>query len=77
MGRKGPKRPIKGGYMRILFSMAAALMLALTAAPVRAQEFPTKPISLIVPYTAGGPYDILARFMSEALRKKDNVATIV
>jgi tripartite-type tricarboxylate transporter receptor subunit TctC len=63
--------------MRILFSMAAALSLALTAAPVKAQEFPTKPISLIVPYTAGGPYDILARFMSEALRKKDNVATIV
>jgi tripartite-type tricarboxylate transporter receptor subunit TctC len=63
--------------MRILFSMAAALSLALTAAPAKAQEFPTKPISLIVPYTAGGPYDILARFMSEALRKKDNVATIV
>lgn len=62
--------------MRILFSMAAALGLALTAAPAKAQEFPTKPISLIVPYTAGGPYDILARFMSEALRKK-NVATIV
>jgi tripartite-type tricarboxylate transporter receptor subunit TctC len=63
--------------MRILFSIAATLVLALTAAPVKAQEFPTKPISLIVPYTAGGPYDILARFMSEALRKKDNVATIV
>jgi tripartite-type tricarboxylate transporter receptor subunit TctC len=43
-----------------------------------AQDFPTKPISLIVPYTAGGPYDILARFMSESLRKqKDSVATIV
>lgn len=63
--------------MRILFSMAAALALALTVAPAKAQEFPTKPISLIVPYTAGGPYDILARFMSEALRKKDNAASIV
>jgi tripartite-type tricarboxylate transporter receptor subunit TctC len=62
--------------MRILFSMAAALALALTAAPATAQDFPAKPISLIVPYTAGGPYDILARFMSEALRK-NSVATIV
>ena len=35
-----------------------------------AQDFPTKPISLITPYTAGGPYDILARFMSESLRKQ-------
>jgi tripartite-type tricarboxylate transporter receptor subunit TctC len=43
-----------------------------------AQDFPTKPISLIVPYTAGGPYDILARFISESLRKQStSVPTIV
>ena len=35
-----------------------------------ADEFPTRPITIITPYTAGGPYDILARFLSESLRKQ-------
>lgn len=36
----------------------------------QAQDFPTRTISIVTPYTAGGPYDILARFMSEAMRKQ-------
>lgn len=66
--------------MRVAQLLAAGLGLGLISGqgPAAAQDFPTKPISLIVPYTAGGPYDILARFMSEALRKqKESIATIV
>jgi tripartite-type tricarboxylate transporter receptor subunit TctC len=63
-----------------LVHLIAALVAALASlsgqGSAAAQDFPTKPISLIVPYTAGGPYDILARFMSESLRKQ-SVATIV
>jgi tripartite-type tricarboxylate transporter receptor subunit TctC len=61
----------------IAAALAASSLIAGQGSAL-AQDFPTKPISLIVPYTAGGPYDILARFMSETLRRqKDSVATIV
>jgi tripartite-type tricarboxylate transporter receptor subunit TctC len=47
--------------------MAIALMLWASAAG--AQDYPTRPITIIVPTTAGGPPDTLARLLSEPLRK--------
>ena len=34
-----------------------------------AQSYPAKPITIVVPFSAGGPTDTLARIMSEPLRK--------
>ncbi len=34
---------------------------------VRAQSFPAKPITLVVPYPAGGPTDAIARFVAQDL----------
>ncbi len=55
------------------------LILALSAAAlaVAAQAFPDKPITIIVPFTAGGPTDKVARDFAEAFRKHLNNATIV
>ena len=65
-------------FPKLIAAAAAAFALMLGQGSAIAQDFPNRPISLIVPYTAGGPYDILARFMSESLRKqKESVATIV
>ncbi|WP_332699862.1 Bug family tripartite tricarboxylate transporter substrate binding protein [Bosea sp. (in: a-proteobacteria)] len=34
---------------------------------VRAQSYPSKPITLVVPYPAGGPTDAIARFVAQEL----------
>ncbi|MBX3552786.1 MAG: tripartite tricarboxylate transporter substrate binding protein [Pseudolabrys sp.] len=46
-----------------LAGMAVALLPALAAA----QEFPSKPIKLIVPFPAGGPNDIIARAVGQKM----------
>lgn len=45
------------------------LIAGAVAAPslVRAQTFPTRPISLVVPYPAGGPTDAIARFVAQEM----------
>lgn len=42
-----------------------------------AMAYPDKPITLVVPFAAGGPTDKVARDLAEALRKPLNNATIV
>ncbi|MEO7743533.1 MAG: tripartite tricarboxylate transporter substrate binding protein [Usitatibacter sp.] len=51
--------------------LAAALAaLSLAAVPATAQEYPTKPIRVIVPYAAGGGVDILARLVGQQLSER-------
>ncbi len=49
---------------------AAALVLAgFAVGPARAQDFPNRPITLIVPYSAGGGNDVMARTAAEKMSK--------
>ena len=56
---------------RFKTSLAAALGLAaaLLVVPAAAQTYPTKPVRIVVPFAAGGPADVYARFMAQRLQE--------
>ena len=47
----------------------AALLLAAWALPVAAQDYPSKPIRILVGYAAGGGNDIIVRVMAPEMQK--------
>jgi tripartite-type tricarboxylate transporter receptor subunit TctC len=57
-------------------ALSAAIVLGLAgvaltwSAPVRAQDYPSRTVKMIVPYPAGGITDVLPRVMQEWLTKK-------
>jgi tripartite-type tricarboxylate transporter receptor subunit TctC len=48
----------------------AAMMLFVPAAAVQAASFPEKPVTLLVPYSAGGITDQIARILADKLGKQ-------
>ena len=46
----------------------AALALGMSLNVGLAQEFPSRPVTIVIPFTAGGPADTAARTISEVLR---------
>ncbi|MCP4616260.1 MAG: tripartite tricarboxylate transporter substrate binding protein [Bradyrhizobium sp.] len=53
--------------MRIIGRLLMGLMLSLLPALAGAQDFPAKPIKLIVPFPPGGPNDIIARIVGQRM----------
>ena len=48
---------------RLILALGAAFAMA--AAPAAAQTYPARSITLIVPFAAGGPTDVIARIVSD------------
>jgi tripartite-type tricarboxylate transporter receptor subunit TctC len=56
--------------MRVVAAALSAACLAALASPVGAQTYPTRPIKVIVPASAGGTQDVFMRALGEDLRKR-------
>lgn len=52
-------------YAGVPLALVGTLVLGLSAAPLAAENFPDKPIRLIVPFAPGGPPDVAARIIGE------------
>src|SRR5437868_3760789 len=50
-------------------SFALALLAMVFAAPCLAQDYPTRPVKIIVPFGAGGPADVTARQIGSILQE--------
>ncbi|MCU0898362.1 MAG: tripartite tricarboxylate transporter substrate binding protein BugD [Burkholderiales bacterium] len=61
--------------MKSLKVLAVAALFA--AASAHAQTYPTKPISMVVPFAAGGPTDTVARTIAASMQKSLGQTVIV
>src|SRR3954469_21330743 len=49
--------------------VAGLFALAVGIGPAAAQDYPTRPITVIVPFAAGGPTDVVARIVGDHMSK--------
>ena len=60
----------KTGLVRAIAGTSAAILAAtlFSTTTLQAQSYPSRPITIVVPYPAGGPSDTLARVMADGMR---------
>jgi len=64
---------LRRAWRPILATLVAALVAPLAAA----QDYPSKPVRIIVPFAAGGPADVYARFIAQRLQESMGQTFIV
>ena len=77
-----PQRPLRNilqtDYVGDFFMHRILAGLALVTSALSAQaEYPERPVTLVIPFAAGGPTDKVGRDLSEALRKPLGATLIV
>src|SRR6266704_1870683 len=62
--------------IKIVAGLACAATFAWAGA-IRAENYPSRPITMVVPFAAGGPTDTLARIIAERMRQSLGQTIIV
>src|SRR5688572_5853334 len=68
---------LSGGPMRSRIVVLILAVVALLSGAAHAQQFPSKPIRILIPFTAGGTNDILARTLGPKLSEAVGQPVIV
>ncbi|RXH08815.1 tripartite tricarboxylate transporter substrate binding protein [Bradyrhizobium guangzhouense] len=55
---------------QISLALAAGLLAAFSASPSPAQDYPAHAVRIVVPFGAGGPADVAARLIGQALQER-------
>ena len=63
--------------MRLVLTLAALLGVQLAASVAAAQDYPTKPITLVVPFPPGGGNDSLARTVADKMSRPLGQSVVV
>ena len=53
---------------RVLATIVLSQAMVFAGSPASAQDYPTRPVKIIVPFAAGGPADVYARFIAQRLQ---------
>jgi tripartite-type tricarboxylate transporter receptor subunit TctC len=62
----------------VIRTIAIAALAALTSLPrAHAQVYPSRPITMNVPYAAGGPLDVMVRVVADGLRAALGQAIVI
>jgi tripartite-type tricarboxylate transporter receptor subunit TctC len=66
--QKTRREPMKTMSRAVAFAAALASANFACSIGARAQDYPSRPITMIVPFPAGGPTDTLGRILGEGMR---------
>lgn len=67
----------RSGWIRALGLFGLVTLTTLPALPAAAQAFPTRPVHWVVPFSAGGPADLLVRAIAPKLSDELGVPVVV